>query len=255
MKNIHAVTITLLILGSLLAGCGPAQTPVPTETATNTPTPVPTETTAPTATLEPTATATLEPTATPEPTATETPVPVCNPNNTVQGSSDESIPGYLDIVSAASKLEGTKLTVVLTMREIPDEIAIDKDTLDKGYPEIVWGIDIDTDNNEDTGGGNFMFGSGYGYDMALQAFNFKQGTERKGAIEKLFKNKILVWKNKGDGNIRSGAAGKITVDQAAKTITLTAMIPEVKPDSYLHFFTYYNNGKGEESTSDELCVR
>lgn len=247
----YKVLIALLLLFSLvIAGCSPAQTATPTAIPTDTPTEVPTNTPLPTETATPI------PTDTPtlEPTFTSTPEPVCMANNSIVGSPDETIPGYMDIVSVSSTLEGTKLTAVFTMREIPDEISIDREIVNQGTPEIAWGIDIDTDNNEDTGGHNFLFGTGYGYDTTLQAFSFKQGAERSGTIEKLFKGKTLIWKITEKG-ISSGANGKIVVDPAAKTITLSATIQGITPELNLHYFTYFNNGDGEDPSIDELCDR
>lgn len=262
MKTIKTISLLTVVLSLILTGCSAAPTIAstaipttvpttvptiePTAIDTNTPIPAPTDTETPL----PTATAT----ATELPTATDAPKPVCLPNNTVAGSPDEKIPGYLDIISVSSTLEGTKFTAVFTMRDIPDEITIDSNNMKKGIPELAVGVDIDSDVNEDTGGSNFMFGSGYGYDYALQAFNFKQGNERKGAIEKLLKTKTNIWKV-SNGNIKNSGIGKITVDQATKTITLSASIPGIKPESYVHFYTFFNNGEDKEPSVDELCGR
>ncbi len=258
MKTIKTLSLLIIVLSLVLSGCSAAATAAPTVAPTATPTIEPTAANTNTPILAPTNTetplATTTATATELPTATATPEPVCQPNNIVAGSPDEKIPGYLDIISVSSTLEGTKLTAVFTMREIPDEITIDSNNIKKGIPELAIGVDIDSDVNEDTGGSNFMFGSGYGYDYALQAFNFKQGNERKGAMDKLLKTKTNIWKI-SNGNIKSSGIGKITVDQAARTITLSATIPGIKPESYVHFYTFFNNDEDKEPSVDELCGR
>ena len=72
MKHLKIGLLSLLVLSTTLAACGPARrvapspTPVPTATPTATPTPTPTA--SPTATPSPTLTPTATPTATPSPT-------------------------------------------------------------------------------------------------------------------------------------------------------------------------------------------
>lgn len=181
----------------------------------------------------------------------------CKPNNEIQGSSDEDLPDFVDILGVSNTLEGTRLTVVFKLRGIPDEITVDQNTLKLYESEIAWGVDIDTDNNPDTGSPNFVIDDGYGYDSIFQSYNFKQSTERKVGIEKFFQYRTFVW-NVEKERIRNGVNGKILVDQAEKTITLTASIPDINPDSSLHFYTFYNSvgreGK-KEVLIDELCKR
>jgi len=240
--------------GALFATATPTSTLTPTVTSTMTPTDTPTLTPTNTETPTPTETCTPTPTETtlPTETATATPEPVCKPDNTVFSSPDESIPGYLDILSVSSTLKGSYLTVVFTMRDIPEEITIDSDKIKKGYPELAIGVDIDSDVNEDTGGGNFNVGFGYGYDYTLQIFNYKQGSERTGDMEKLLKTKTKIWKV-ADKRISQTGTGKLTIDKAAKTITLYGSIPGIKPESDLHFFSYLRDNDEEEPYIDEIC--
>ncbi len=239
--RVNPITIFFVVLILLLSACAsaeqveptalPTNTLVPTQLPTNTPTPQPTATTAP----------------------TPTPAPVCLPGNTISGSVKDDIPGYLNILSVSTSLEGSILTTVFTVRDIPDEIKINSDSIEKGRPEIAWGVAIDTDNDEDTGDSAFLTRSGYGYEYLLQAFNFKYGAEKKGSIQDLFTSQTKVWKLKGNGSISETGNGKITVDPDAKTITLVSRINEIKPDSYLYFYTYILDEYG--SISDEVCAR
>jgi len=245
MENRYkAIVISVLVFSLLLSGCGPGQLFGPTTTAspTITNTPTPTSTPTPTATFTPTATVTFTP----------TPKPVCNPNTTVQGAKDNALPEYIDMISVSTMMKGINLTVVFTVREIPEEITINKNALKTGNREIAWGIAIDIDNNPDTGMSPFMANSVSGYDTILQAFNFKQGSEKSGAIQDLFRNKTFVWKSEGGGIMSSRGSGKITVDLNANTITISGSINGVKPDSYLYFFTFV---KETDLFIDEICQR
>jgi hypothetical protein len=160
MKTQVVPTILIVLL---LSACAPGQafgpTITPSPTITNTPSPVPTST--PTLTPEPTSTPTLPP----------TPEPVCHPNVEVTDGEDENIPAYLDLLNVSSTLDGTKLTVVLTLRDIPDEFTINDESLQQGFYEVAWGVAIDTDNESSTGGAGLlkMFG-GYGYEYSIQGF-------------------------------------------------------------------------------------
>lgn len=189
-------------------------------------------------------------------------LPECKPGSTVEGLADETIPGFLDILSVSTQLEGTKFTVIFHLREIPGEITINKtdnpgeitlsrSTIPDGTPEIAWGVDIDKDNNPNTGNASFVLGTGYGFDSTFQALNIKQGPERKGPIQDLMRYLTRVWdEKKEDLSIRSGAVGKIEVNEEEKTLTMSANIPKIKPDSRLRFYTFYN---GEKQFIDELC--
>lgn len=237
--NTKTIAACLITVGLLTSGCGPGQLLGPTIT----PSPTPTST--------PTSTPTRTPTPVPTATLTPTPVPVCNPGNVVQGSTDTDLPGYMDIVRVSTTLEAKTLTVVFTLREIPEEITIDRDSLERGRPEIAWGVAVDTDNDPATGGENFLAEGGYGYEYILQAFNFKQGAERKGSIENLFRLETHVWKVTAQG-ISSVGTGKIDVDTVAKTITLSGNIGGITPESYLHFFSFLQD---TDPLSDQICRR
>jgi len=236
--NIKSIAVCILPFSMLLTGCGPGQLFGPTTTPSLTPT------------LTPTATLTATPTLTP------TPVPVCNPGTTVEGAMDNGLLGHLDILNVSTTLVGTNLTAIFTVREIPDEITIDRSILQTGIPDVAWGVAVDTDNNPDTGGPSFLTKSGYGYDFILQAFNFNKGSERNGSIQNLFRYKTNVWTIKADGGISSGPTGTLIVDQISKTIALAANIRGITQDSYLQFFTFYKvSNEPNDSIVDELCGR
>ena len=198
----------------------------------------------------PTRTLTISNTATAA--LTPTPVPDCNPNSTAHGTIDNTLPGYIDLLDVTTTLVKTRLTVVFTLREIPEEITIDRNSLEKGEDDIGWGVAIDTDHNTATGEPATDVSSGYGYEAILKAFNFKSGSERTGTIQNLFRNKTEVWKPEGAGWTTIGEPGTIVVDPHTKTITLSADISGITPESYLHYFTFYND---TTLSVDELCRR
>ena len=242
--------VTFLIACLTLSGCGIGQTPIPTAAPSNTPpssaTPAPTNTSTATSTPIAPVTATITPTA--------TPLPVCNPGETVAGAANGSLPGYIDIMNVSTKLKGSNLTVVFTMSWLPDEIGIDRNILGYGSAEIAWGVAIDTDNDPNTGSPISLIGSGYGYEYALQAVNYKEGDERQGDIQSLFNEKTQVWEYFIDGSSNINSAGKIQVKKDIATLTLSGDIKGISRESYLHFFAVYFPTAAQQLT-DELCRR
>ena len=255
--NRHLLVLCFVILSLCVSSCGAAPALSPTATLPPTSTPLPTLTDTPVPTSTATPIPTPADTATPEPTATATPTPICKTGNTIQGTTDSNLPGYLDLTKVSTSLVGTKLTVVFNLKELPDKITINQKDLKQGQSEIAWGVAIDVDHNPETGGKVFMTGAGYGYDAFLQTFHFKQaGGERTGPINLIFQGETLVWKILSNGGISSGAAGSMKVDTQAKTLTLTGTIPNITPDSTLYFYSFYADAKNPGSPMmDELCQR
>lgn len=242
IKSMFLLFVLLTIL--VMSGCAPAPTPEPTFTPlppTITPSPVP-----PTFTPEPTATA----------TATSTPVPVCNTGNIIQGVSDDKIElGYIDIVSVSTSLDGTKLTAVFTLRDIPNEITINRKEMSKGQPEIAWAVAVDTDNNPDTGEKAFLTGKGQGFESFLLAFEFKmEENEQTGSIEDLLRNWVSIAVPQGNGRTNMNENGTLSVNTEEKTLTITGNIKNISPTSYLYFYTYYAVPQSPPIV-DELCQR
>lgn len=89
----------------------------------------------------------------------------------------------------------------------------------------------------------------------LQAFHFRTpGGEKTGPIDHLFRGETFVWKPNKDGTgIERFQMGTISIDSKAKTITLTASIPDLKPGSIPYFFAY--TGGPDSLIIDSLCQR
>lgn len=199
-------SVTLLVtiifgIPSLIAPVQPTLTPTATSTKTHLP---------PTATLALTNT----PIATSTTMSTPKTIPIllsdCNPGVTITGEIDENIPAHLDILNASSTLSGTTLTVVFTVREIPDEIIINNNNLENGSPEIAWGVAVDVDNNPSTGGSVYLV-SGHGYEYVLQAFSFKNGIEQTTSIDNWLWTDL--WEVQQNGDMQSGRSGTFEINR------------------------------------------
>lgn len=244
--------LTALVLCLLITACSTRRAQIPTPLPSYTPPPssptsfVVSETIAPTSTPEIVETAT--------PMATATPPPVCNPGKVIENGANGSLPSYIDILNASTKIRGKNLTVTFTMNWLPERIMIDRNILTFGSAEIAWGAAIDVDNDPATGASIPLTNSGYGYEYILQAINFKQEDEQQSDLQTLFKNKVHVWEVFPDGSSTILNTGKIEVDTATASITLSGSINGIQKDSYLHFFAVYFPTATQQMT-EELCTR
>jgi len=141
--------------------------------------------------------------------------------------------------------------VIFKLREIPEEITVNR-LEDSNVVELAWGVDIDKDNDSDTGWNSFL-GSGFGYERELSAeYDTRPGKEITGSIQKIFRTRTYVWYIYSD-YVTQGSRGTLIVDPEARTLTLKANIPGITPDAYLSFFTYYTDGS--QVKGDALCER
>jgi len=233
----------ILVIAITLASCAPApeaiekavQGTVAAFTAVPTYTPYPTYTVAPTQTLTPIPTL----------TQTSTPLPDCKANGTYADAKEDNLLGHVDILKVTSMLKEKTLEVTFQLRELPQELTINRDGLEMGNGEYVWGVNIDTDHDPATGGRN-------GFEYSLQAFHFKQRGSKTGAIQELFAKDTNLWQLKANGSMSTIKTGTIKVDLAANTITLSGVIPGITPDSLLMFTTFDANPGGTRQT-DLVC--
>ncbi|MBI2331683.1 MAG: hypothetical protein HYU84_05915 [Chloroflexi bacterium] len=154
----------------------------------------------------------------------------------------------------STKLKGSSLTAVFSMSWLPDEIGIDRNVLGYGSAEIAWGVAIDVDNDPSTGTSIPLTDSGYGYEYALQAANYKEGDEQHGDIQSLFSDKTHVWEYFLDGSSGIYNAAKIKTDKDTATLTLSGDVKGISQNSYLHFFAVYFPTDTQQ-LMDELCQR
>lgn len=140
------------------------------------------------------------------------------------------------------------------MSWLPDKIGINRDILGYGSAEIAWGVAIDADNDPNTGASIPLTGSGFGYEYALQAVNYKEGEEQQGDIQSLFSDKTDVWEYYEDGSSATVSAGKIKVDIGAATLSLSGNIQGISKESYLHYYAIYFPTNTKQLV-EELCQR
>jgi hypothetical protein len=244
--------ILVLVFSFLLSSCGTGQVFGPTAT------PTPSATLTPTSTNTPTQTPTITPTFTPTLTFTPTPIPVCNPGTTITSESDPSLPGYLDIIQASSKLEGRQLFVTLKFRELPDQIEINKlPELSKFVPRYQWGVDIDIDGDATTGHQNNFTDYAYGIEYFMDTKIVWDDSYRDST-------KILNMKNPMSytsvGELNPPyfpfhiSTAKVIVDINQNTISVNGYVPEITENSHLIFYAV-NRITDQKFIYKTLCFR
>jgi hypothetical protein len=179
---------------------------------------------------------------------TQTAIPrSCTPGGTYIDGAGDTLVGYMDILQVETIFNNENLTVIFTLAELPDEITINSQP--EGYGEYYWGVEIDVDQNTETGttGQMGITGrAGVDYDMSL--FHFSWGDEKTGPIENVMGYDASVWVPSSDGmGMESGGRAKIAVDYELNTISITGRIPGINQNSLLFFNTQ------TDMREDSLC--
>lgn len=192
------------------------------------------------------------PVASPSPSLPLSPLPndkkECSPNTLIQSRENLELPGYVDIVKVKSTLSGSVITVVIYLREIPDELTINNRNVEENHLEMAWGIDMDTDNNPNTGDWGII-GEYKGFDFELSAARWKSGEERKGRLNDLFDTQTSIWRmSKNIGN------GHWEVNQAENSLSLTGNIEGITTNSYITIFAFARDAEGSP-VEDIICSK
>ena len=145
---------------------------------------------------------------------------------------DESVDadnGHIDITGIDSSLSGESLTVVFHLRDLPETLTLNRTGAETGLMEYRWEVQIDIDNDRNTG-----FGGGYEY--LLSAYHIAFLLESR-------ENHVAPISNGLESDIwEIGPTRIMTVKEAshiasaeADTITLIGNIPGITAESRLAF--------------------
>ena len=164
----------------------------------------------------------------------------CGPGQTITDPVDEAVPGYVDVTSLATVLNGQTLQATFKLRDVPAQLTFDRVGVPKNNGEYEWTIYIDADDNPQTGESSGWF---EGADYELSAIHFVSTPDSptvKPIADGVQKN---VWQYIGSGSWRSISAATLSVDPLGDTMTLSGNIPGITSASRLVFYTYdYNPG-------------
>jgi hypothetical protein len=175
---------------------------------------------------------------------------ICTPGGTYSDVEGDADVDYMDILKVDTSLEGELLTVTFYLKNLPDEITINKEDSPEGASEYFWGVGIDVDADANTGMKYSRFGSGdLGMDKQISLFNFAWGPTKTGKIEEVMTDNTYVWVTTGENSYSADIPGDFSVDYDQKTITISGQVAGITPDSLLFFSTQEGSG-----VVDNLCV-
>ena len=147
-------------------------------------------------------------------------------------SSDRSVDdgnAHIDITGIDSSLSGEKLTVVFHLRDLPETLNLNRTGAQNGLMEYMWQVQIDVDNDRNTG-----FGGGYEY--LLSAYHVAFRIESRGNFIAPISNGLEshIWEIDPKRMMTFEEASHIASAEA-DTVTLIGNIPGITADSRLVF--------------------
>ena len=150
-----------------------------------------------------------------------------------------SLPGYIDIVGAASSLEGETLTAVFHLREIPEEMAVNREGVADLHMEYMWSVSIDVD------GGSIVTHDSTGFTIA--AFHAARSDSADTATAVLpFQVAVqtMVLKNRHSPEknethlLELPVIPRLIVSHEDDTLTLVGRVPGIADSSIISFSTF-----------------
>ena len=138
---------------------------------------------------------------------------------------------HIDITGIDSSLSGEKLTVVFHLRDLPESLTFNRTGTRNGMMEYRWQVQIDVDNDRNTG-----FGGGYEY--LLSAYHIAFLLESRADFNTPVSHGLdsAVWRMGARRQVSFGESSYIASAEA-DTITLFGTIPGITADSRLSFET------------------
>ena len=150
-----------------------------------------------------------------------------------------SLPAYIDIVGVVSGLDGETLTAVLHLRDIPEDMAFNREGVEDMHFEYMWtvGIDIEGDTMVASNQTEYTFATFY---IARRELADTPATTRpfKSAVQ------IMLWKNnyypeKNETHwLEVPVSPGLLVSHEDNTLTLVGRIPGITEESTISFSTF-----------------
>lgn len=138
---------------------------------------------------------------------------------------------HIDITGISSSLSGEKLKVVFHLRDLPESLTFNRSGIRKGTVEYEWEVQIDVDNDRNTG-----FGGGFEYLLIAHHIAFLAESRENVITPISYGLKSDVWRLGPRSFISFGDSSYIASTEA-DTITLFGNIPGITADSRLVFVT------------------
>ena len=151
----------------------------------------------------------------------------------------EDIPAYIDIVGAASSLDGETLTAVFSLREIPEEMEFNREGVKDLHSEYMWTIEIFVENSEESESEQIEY-------MLGAVYSARRVLADTPAATRPFKEAVrsTLWKANHDHEqdvvflINVPVYVRMLVSHEDDTLTLISEVPGITSESTLSFSTY-----------------
>lgn len=151
----------------------------------------------------------------------------------------EDIPAYIDIVGAASTLDGETLTAVFHLKEIPKEMAFNREGVKDLHSEYMWTVEIFVENSEASESEQIEY-------MLGAVYSARRVLADTPAATRPFKEAVrsTLWKANHDHEqdvvflINVPVHVRMLVSHEEDTLTLISEVPGITSESTLLFSTY-----------------
>ncbi len=153
--------------------------------------------------------------------------------STVNSPAISNLPDRLNIQSADISISGNMLTAKMYLKQLPATVQLNPPTVPLNNKVYHWGIDIDVDNNQATGGS----GTWLGFEYSLATSHFKSSTTSSiVSFGSGFQNNV--WANGANGTSSSVGSATLASSTADNSITLTGNIPGISNSSRFRLVAY-----------------
>jgi len=138
---------------------------------------------------------------------------------------------HFDITGIDTSLSGENLRVVFHLRDLPESLTFNRTGIQKGMMEYRWEVQIDVDNDRNTG-----FGGGFEYLLSAHHIAFLSESGENVITPVSYGLESNVWRIGSRSYVTFGESSYIASAEA-DTITLLGTIPGITADSRLVFVT------------------
>lgn len=150
-----------------------------------------------------------------------------------------SLPGYIDIVGAASSLEGDTLTAIFELREIPEELTFNREDVRDLHLEYMWTVSVNIEGDSKIASdttdftiATFHAASRESADSLAVVLPFKDAVQTM-----VWKNRTFPEKNETHW-LELPVNPRLIVSHKDDTLTLIGRIPGITDSSTILFSTF-----------------
>ena len=151
----------------------------------------------------------------------------------------DDIPAYIDIIGTASSLDGETLTAIFYLREIPEEMAFNREGVKDLHSEYMWTVEIFVENSEESESEQIEY-------MLGAVYSARRVLADTPAATRPFQDAVrsTLWKANHDHEqdvvflINVPVYVRMLVSHEEDTLTLISEVPGITSESTLSFSTY-----------------